>query len=297
MFDRIMSLALAVVVVAAVAAPGTLRAETITVGGKGFTEQLLMAEMTKQLLEANGFDVEKADGMGTNVVRSALENGAVDLYWEYTGTSLVTFNKVKEKLTPEETYARVKELDGEKGLVWLAPSNANNTYALAIKPGDAMTEGMASLSDMAAAYNDGKKVLMATTAEFPKRDDGLIGLQKVYGFKAGRANIKPMDGGLVFNALDNGNVNIAVVAATDGRISKMGLKLLADDKSFFPDYALVPVVRADTLEKHPELKPLLESLSGRLDDSTMQILNGQVDVDGRSVEDVARSFLQEAGLV
>lgn len=297
MFDRMKNLALVAAVSLAVAAPGFAQAETITVGGKGFTEQLLMAEMTKQLLEANGFDVEKADGMGTKVVRSALENGAVDLYWEYTGTSLVTFNKVKDKLSPEETYDRVKELDGQKGLVWLAPSSANNTYALAIKPGDAMTDGMASLSDMAAAYNDGKDVLMATTAEFPKRDDGLVGLQKVYGFKAGRANIKPMDGGLVFNALDNGNVNIAVVAATDGRISKMGLQLLEDDKNFFPNYALVPVVRADTLEKNPELKPILESLSTRLDDATMQTLNGQVDVDGRSVEDVARDFLQQAGMV
>lgn len=277
--------------------PLAAQADSITVGGKGFTEQLILAEMTKQLLESKGYEVEKADGMGTKVVRSALENGAVDLYWEYTGTSLVTFNKVKEKLSPEETYARVKELDGRKGLVWLAPSNANNTYALAIKPGDSVTDGMTSLSDMAAAYKDGKDVVMATTAEFPKREDGLLGLQKAYGFKAGRANIKPMDGGLVYNALDGGNVNVAVVAATDGRISKMGLRLLTDDKNFFPNYALVPVVRADVLDKHPDLKPTLEALSTRLDDSTMQRLNGQVDVDGRTVEDVARGFLQELGMV
>jgi osmoprotectant transport system substrate-binding protein len=97
-------------------------AADLTVGGKNFTEQLIIAEMTKQLLESKGHTVDKKDGMGTKIVRAALEGGEVDLYWEYTGTSLITFNKITEKLSPEETYERVKQLDGEKDLVWLAPS-------------------------------------------------------------------------------------------------------------------------------------------------------------------------------
>jgi len=258
-------------------------ADTLTVGGKAFTEQLILAEMTTQMLSAKGYDVEKADGMGTTVVRAALENGAVDLYWEYTGTSLVTFNKVKERLSPAETYERVKTLDGQKGLVWLAPSKANNTYALAIRADNEATNGMSTLSDLAAAYNADSSVLMATTAEFPKRDDGLLGLQKTYEFKAGRANIRPMDGGLVFDALNTGNVDVAVVGATDGRIAAMNLKLLADDKDFFPNYALVPVVRAEVLEAHPELQGQLEALSSTLDDATMQRLNGMVDVEKKTV--------------
>lgn len=272
-------------------------ADTLTVGGKAFTEQLILAEMTTQMLSAKGYDVEKADGMGTTVVRAALENGAVDLYWEYTGTSLVTFNKVKERLSPAETYERVKTLDGQKGLVWLAPSKANNTYALAIRADNEATNGMSTLSDLAAAYNADSSVLMATTAEFPKRDDGLLGLQKTYEFKAGRANIRPMDGGLVFDALNTGNVDVAVVGATDGRIAAMNLKLLADDKDFFPNYALVPVVRAEVLEAHPELQGQLEALSSTLDDATMQRLNGMVDVEKKTVEDVAKSYLTEQGLM
>lgn len=289
--NKLMALAVAMGMAAPVAA------QEITVGGKGFTEQLILAEMTTRLLEANGFEVEKADGMGTTVVRQALESGAVDLYWEYTGTSLVTFNKVEERLSPEETYQRVKELDGEKGLVWLAPSNANNTYALAIRKDDPVTEGMATLSDLAAAYSEGRAVLMATTAEFPRRDDGLLGLQETYAFEAGRANIRPMDGGLVFDALSSGNVNVAVVGATDGRIAAMDLQLLGDDKSFFPNYALVPVVRAEVLEANPQIGTLLEDLSGRLDDATMQRLNGMVDVNGQSVEQVAETYLSEEGLL
>ena len=156
---------------------------------------------------------------------------------------------------------------------------------------------MKTLSDLAATYKGGKGVVMATTAEFPKRDDGLLGLQKAYDFEAGRANIKPMEIGLVFPALANGDVDVSVVAATDGRIAAMDLILLKDDKHFFPDYALVPVVRKATLDAHPDLKPTLEALSTILDDATMQRLNGEVDVQRKAVEEVATSYLKEKGLL
>lgn len=275
----------------------TAFAATLTVGGKDFTEQFLLAEMTRQLLEAKGYTINKKDGMGTNIVRSALENGQVDLYWEYTGTSLVTFNKVTEPLSPEATYARVKELDGAKGLVWLAPSKANNTYALAIRPDNPKTDGLKSFSDLAAAYKEGKPVLLGATAEFPKREDGLIGLEKKYGFKAGRANLRPMEIGLVYNALASGDIDVATVGATDGRIAAMKLTLLKDDKGFFPNYALAPVVRRATLDAHPDLKASLEALSAKLDDATMQELNGEVDVHKKAIEDVASAYLKKVGLL
>jgi len=276
---------------------GAAHAAKLTVGGKDFTEQFLLAEMTRQLLDSKGYQVAKKDGMGTNIVRAALESGEVDLYWEYTGTSLITFNKVTDKLSPEQTYEKVKELDGKKGLVWLKPSKANDTYALAIRQSNPNTDGMTTISDLAAAYNAGKKPLMATTAEFTKREDGLIGLQKTYDFKAGRANIRPIDIGLVYPALGNGDVDVAVVGATDGRVAAMKLILLKDDKNFFPNYAMVPVVRKETLDAHPDLKVILESLADKLDDPTMQKLNGEVDVEKKSVEEVATAFLKAQGLL
>lgn len=275
---------------------GVATAANLTVGGKDFTEQLVVAEMTKQLLVSKGYTVDKKDGMGTNIVRAALEGGEVDMYWEYTGTSLVTFNKITDQLTPEQTYAKVKELDGAKGLVWLAPSKANNTYALAIRKNNPKTDGMTTYSDLAAAYRDGKEVLMGATAEFVKREDGLLGLQKMYDFKAGRANTRPLDVGLVYNALANGDVDVSTVGATDGRIAALDLVLLKDDKSFFPNYALVPVIRQQTLDAHPDLKDILESLSAKLDDSVMQRLNREVDVDKKTVEEVAANFLKESNL-
>lgn len=271
-------------------------AATITVGGKNFTEQLIIAEITKQLLESKGYTVDKKDGMGTKIVRTALENGEVDVYWEYTGTSLITFNKVTERLSPEETYNRVKELDGEKGLVWLAPSTANNTYAYVIKPGNAKTEGMTTISDLAKGYNDGKEILMGTTAEFPKRPDGLIGLEEVYGFETGRANVRPMDLGLAYNALGNGDLDTIAAQATDGQIAALGLKTLKDDKGFFPNYALTPVVRKTVLDEHPDLKETLEAVSAKLDDATMQRLNSEVDVEKKTIETVAAGYLKSLGM-
>lgn len=287
----LVSAALALTIAAPAWANGKL-----TVGGKGFTEQLIIAEMTKQLLENKGYTVDKKDGMGTAIVRAALENGEVDLYWEYTGTSLITFNKVTERLSPEETYERVKQLDGEKGLVWLTPSKANNTYAFVVRPDNPNTDGLNTISDMAAAYRDGASIKMGTTAEFPKRPDGLIGLEKTYDFQAGRANVRPMDLGLTYAALANGDLDTISAQATDGQIAALKLRVLVDDKNFFPNYALTPVVRQEVLAQHPGLEEILEAVSTKLDDATMQRLNSQVDVDKKTIEAVAADYLASIGM-
>lgn len=272
-------------------------AQEIVVGGKNFTEQLLLAEMTEQLLETHGFDVDKRDGLGSTVLREAQLNGQVDLYWEYTGTSLVTYNKVEEKLSPDETLARVRELDGERGLTWLKPSGANNTYAFAVKEGAEATAKTETLSDLASAFNAGEGLDIAVNAEFPRRPDGLPGLEEAYGFDVGRRNLKSMDSGLTYQALDEGEVNVALVFATDGRIQAFGFRVLEDDKNFFPNYAIVPVIRTETLEANPSLEEPLAALADAIDNKTMQRLNAQVDVDRRSIEEVAESFLTEQGLI
>lgn len=266
------------------------QAAEIVVGGKNFTEQLLLSEITAQLLEANGFEVERAEGMGSSVVRSAIENGQVDVYWEYTGTSLVTYNKVKEKMSAADTYAKVKELDAAKGIVWLDASNANNTYALAVRNSD--DKGLNSLSDLAAAYNSGNPAKMGVGPEFAKRPDGLPGVEKAYGFKTGRANYVNMQSGLVYDALKNEDVDVGLVFATDGRIAAFDFKVLEDDKGFFPNYALAPVVRDEVLAANPQLADLLNGVSAKLSDAVMQDMNGQVAVDKRSVQEVATDFLK-----
>ena len=283
--------------VAAVGIAASAHAATIVVGGKNFTEQLLLSEMTAQLLKANGFDVEKRDGMGSQVVRDAQVNGQVDVYWEYTGTSLVTYNKVSERMNAEDTYKKVKELDAKVGLTWLNPSKANDTYALAVRASDSRTDSLKTLSDLAKSYNDGKGLIMAVNAEFPKRPDGLPGLEKEYGFKTTRADLKAMDSGLTYQALKEDQVDIALVFATDGRIKAFDFRVLKDDKEFFPNYAIAPVVRTEVLKANPGLEKPLNELSAKLTDAVMQRLNAEVDVDKKPIEEVASGFLSDEGMM
>jgi osmoprotectant transport system substrate-binding protein len=267
----------------------------VVVGGKNFTEQLLLAEMTTELLKAKGIRAEKKDGLASALLRQAQENGEVDVYWEYTGTALVVYNKVEERLSPEQTYERVKELDARRGLVWLKPSTANNTYAIALQGAQAKQRNLRTLSDLAKAVESGG-LKLATDGEFARRDDGLLGLQKTYGFTYPRANLVIMDPGLTYEALRQGRVESAVVLSTDGRVKAFNFAVLQDDKNFFPSYVLAPVVRKEALDANPQLAAVLDDLSGRLTEEVMRGLNAEVDVDKRDVRQVAADFLRKQNL-
>ncbi|MDN3525709.1 glycine betaine ABC transporter substrate-binding protein [Halomonas sabkhae] len=275
----------------------SVQAQEIVVGGKNFTEQQILASMTSQYLEGLDYEVESRAGMGSAVLRQAQENGQIDLYWEYTGTSLINYNDVTESLSPEETYQRVKELDGEKGLVWLEPSAANNTYALAMREESVEETGIDSLSALATAINDDEQLSFAMNAEFYAREDGWRPLQRAYDFRVGRGDVKRMDSGLVYQALRDGQVDVGLVFATDGRIPAFDFQVLEDDQNFFPAYALTPVVRQETLDAHPDLAAQMNELSSLLDDETMASLNASVDVDRETIEDVAADFLTENDLL
>jgi osmoprotectant transport system substrate-binding protein len=284
-------------VAAAMALSTTVQAQTVVVGGKNYTEQQLMAEMTSQLLKAKGFTVDKRAGLGTAPLRQAQENGQVDVYWEYTGTSLITFNKITDKLDADATYAKVKQLDAAKGLVWLNPSKANNTYALAMRKADAQAKGIATLSDLAAKMKGGEALKFGCNAEFYARPDGLKPLEETYGFTFGRENVVRMDTGLVYQALRDKQVEVGLVFATDGRIPAFDFVVLKDDKGYFPPYAMTPVIRKEVLDKNPTLAEPLNALSAKLDDATMAGLNAAIDVEKKSVEDVAGTYLKSQGLI
>lgn len=281
----------AVIVIASLAS-SLLWAKSVVVGGKNFSEQLILSEITREVLEQEGFDVDTRTGMGSVVVRQAQENGQIDVYWEYTGTSLITYNDIDERLTLEQTYDTVKELDAEKGIVWLAPSEANNTYALAMRRAEAEKLGIQSISDLARYINEGNTLTFAADAEFSGRPDGLRPMQELYGFQFGRPNIKRMGTGLTYQALKDGLVDVSMVFSTDGRIPAFDLYVLEDDQQFFPAYALAPVIHHETLEQYPELEALLNNISAVLDDQVMAELNAQVDVEQKTPREVAQEFVQ-----
>ena len=268
----------------------------IRIGARVFTEQTLLAEITSQYLRAKGYDVQVTGGLGSNLARSAHESGQLDMLWEYTGVSLVAYNHVTEKLDSEQSYARVKELDGKKGLVWLTPSKFSNTYALALPKNvaDAYPQ-INTISDLNRVLRDEANTnhLVALDTEFANRSDGLDGMVKLYGMNLTRKNIRQMDAGLVYTALRNGQVFAGLVYTTDGRLNAFKLKLLEDDKHYFPDYTAAPVVRQAYLDAHPQLAEQLKPLAELFDDNTMRQLNARVDVDHESPSAVAADFLRQ----
>jgi osmoprotectant transport system substrate-binding protein len=273
-------------------------AQTIVVGGKSFTEQQIMTAMTVELLKAKGFNPDRKAGMGSAAVRAALENGQVDVYWEYTGTGLGVFNKITDKFaSAEDTYKRIKEVDAAKGLVWLNPSQVNNTYGFAMNRDQAQKLNIVTVSDLAKAVKGGAKLTFASNAEFYARPDGLPGWQTAYGFEFDRDNVKRMDTGLVYSALKDRQVDVGVVFATDGRIPAFNFVVLKDDKHYAPWYNLTPVVRKEILDKYPKIADALNALSAKLNDETMAKLNASVDVDKKTVEEVASAFLKSNGLI
>ena len=290
------ALGLIAVAMAAIAT-GAVNAQEVVVGGKGFTEQQLIAEMTSQLLAANGIKPDKRVGMGSAVLRQALESGQIDVCWEYTGTALSLAYKDTEKYTAEQGYEKIRSLDAAKGIVWLKPTRVNNTYAIGMLRSKSSALGIKSISDLGNAYKSGKNIMIGTNAEFAARPDGLPGVQKTYGFTVPLDSIVKMDFGLSFQALRDSQVEAAMVTSTDGRIIAFDVLVLNDDKAFFPIYLMTPVARKEALDKNPKLAGLLESLAAKLDSDTILKLNAAVDVDKKSVESVANGFLKQQGLI
>ena len=268
----------------------------IRLGARVFTEQSVLAAITAQYLNTKGYNVQITGGLGRNLARSAQETNQLDMVWEYTGVSLVSYNHVTEKLDSAATYQRVKELDAKKGLVWLAPSKFSNTYALALPENIARQYPQVNtISQLNQVLIDEPKKghVLALDTEFANRSDGLVGLTKTYDLKFTRPDIRQMDAGLVYTALRNGQVFTGLVYTTDGRLSAFHLKLLADDKHYFPDYTAAPVVRKDFLDAHPDLAADLKPLAEMLDDETMRQLNAKVDVQHLSPTAVATEFLRD----
>ncbi|MEN5218568.1 glycine betaine ABC transporter substrate-binding protein [Pseudomonas pudica] len=269
----------------------------IRIGARVFTEQTVLAEITAQHLRANGYDVRVTTGLGSNIARQAQETGQLDLMWEYTGVSLVSYNHIDERMpSAEATFARVKALDAKKDLIWLTPSKFSNTYALGLpkQVAEAYPQ-INSISDLNQVLRDEshRNHLVALDTEFANRPDGLVGLKQMYDLQVGRANIRQMDAGLVYTAMHNNQVFAGLVYTTDGRLNAFNLKLLEDDKHYFPDYTAAPVVRKQVLDANPKLASLLKPLAEQLDDETMRQLNAKVDVEHQNPTTVAAAFLRE----
>ncbi|MEQ4532071.1 MAG: glycine betaine ABC transporter substrate-binding protein, partial [Mixta sp.] len=203
----------------------------------------------------------------------------------------------------KQAYETVRRLDAKLGLVWLDPAPMNNTYAFAMQRKRAEKEHITTVSQLVARIEQIRKTdpehnwMLGLDLEFAGRSDGLKPLQKLYGLTLDRPQIRQMDPGLVYNAVRDGFVDAGLVYTTDGRVKGFDLKILEDDKHYFPSYNVTPVVRKEVLEANPGLAAALNQLSALITDDAITELNKRVDIDHQSPQQVARDFLQAKGML
>jgi len=275
---------------------GSSSGGTIIVGSKSFTENILIGDMMYDLLSANlkGVTIQNKSNLdGTQVPWNAIQNGQIDMYCEYTGTGLVDILKQAPVQDPNQVYNIVKEQYPQKFHIdWMQPIGFNDTYAIAVPTALAQQYNLKTISDLAAVAPN---LVFGAEPEYYTRPDGYPGLIKTYGlhFKS----TKSINVGLKYAAVGNNQVQVLDVFSTDAQLIQYKMVVLQDDKSFFPPYYAAPIVREDILSKYPQVATILNKLAGKLDDTAMQKLNYNVDVQHQSDTDVAKQFLVSTGLL
>jgi osmoprotectant transport system substrate-binding protein len=287
--------------------------KTVTVGCKNFTEQYIIGQMLAQLLANEGFTVELVSDMSTDLLRSSMEAGDIDIAADYTGTGWMTH--LGHEYTPgvdnNELYDMVKDEDAGNGFVWLDPIWNNNTYVLVSWPEFVEENNLTTLSDLAALYNAGNvEVITFVGFEFSTRPDGLPALEQHYGFSVPDESLKTGAPGASLLGLENHECDVAMAFGTDAVISENDWYVYQDDLAFWPPYDLVPYVSSEILDEYPEIEDIINKLAatfpGGGQDATpaliaegqkvWQELNAMVDVD-MEPDEVAKEYLLEHNLI
>lgn len=279
------------------AAPAPLdgqdRDRPIRVASKPYAESYLLAELFAQFLEANGFAVERRPGFGmTELLMQAMIAGEIDVYPEYTGTGLAAILGETAAGGSAAVFSRVsEEFEARWGMRWLPPLGFENTYAIAMRREAADSLEVRALSGLTAIAPD---LVGGFSPDFIGRDDGLDGLAAAYGieFRETRGLLQAVK----YQAIEEGAVDVIDAYSTDGAISRYDLTVLTDDRSFFPPYDAAPLASRAFHEERPEAVLVLTRLGSRIDVAAMRRANERVEVEGRSVAEVAAELLAEIGL-
>ncbi|WP_424310922.1 glycine betaine ABC transporter substrate-binding protein [Gordonia sp. (in: high G+C Gram-positive bacteria)] len=278
-----------------------LDGQTITVGSKDFTEQVILGYLLGFSLSAAGADVRDLTNIqGSNSARDAMAAGQVDVTIEYTGTGWINYLG-NELPIPDATkqFDAVRDEDlARNGIVWVNPAPLDNTYALAVNRANAAKTGVRTLSDYAALVKrDPAAATTCLETEFRSRQDGFPGMAAKYGFDPAQAQTQILQTGIIYQAVANGNCVFGEVFTTDGRIKALDLQLLDDDKQFFPHYNAAVTMREDVSKEFPSIAKVTAPVMAALTSAEMTEMNRQVDVDGHEPADVARDWLVAKGFV
>jgi osmoprotectant transport system substrate-binding protein len=267
----------------------------IVIGSKFFTEQVVLAELLAQHIEARtGIHVERKTNLGgTLLVHKAMQAGQVDLYVEYTGTALIAVLNESPTGDSSAVYQRVKQLYGERfNFEVTEPLGFENTFAMVIRGEDARQLHVQRMSDLVPIA---PKWRIGVGFEFLERSDGFRGWSERYGLHFAQQP-SVMDLGLIYRALQDHKVDIVAGNSTDGVIDSLHLAILEDDRHYFPPYDAVPIIRRATLEKFPQLRGALAELGGKISGQDMRHLNYLVDGEQRDVAAVVREYRQSHNL-
>lgn len=269
--------------------------QTIVVGSKNFTEQIVLAELFAQQVEAHSaLRVERRLNLGgTFICHDALVSGKIDLYPEYTGTALTAILKESPRNDPSEVFGRVQEeYRARYGVEEMPPLGFNNTFAMVVRGDDADKLHLRRISDV-APY--GPKWRAGFGYEFMERPDGYRGWIAAYGLHFAEAP-RILDLGLLYRALADKQVDLVAGNSTDGVIAPLHMVVLEDDRHYFPPYEAVPLVRRATLERHPEVRDAIGALAGKISVDEMRQMNYAVDGEQHDPADVVRAFRKAKGL-
>jgi len=267
----------------------------VVIASKPMTEQYVIAEMLKLLIEANSdiaVELKLGIGGGTSNIQPAMEKGEIDIYPEYTGTGWMFVLKEELINNSEELYKSVKKAYEEQyGIKWTGLYGFNDTYGLAIKKELADKLNIKTYSDLALKSDN---LTLGAEYDFYEREDGYPGLSEIYGFRFD--NKTELDIGLKYQAISTDQVDVINVFSTDGRLKEKGLVVLQDDKNFFPPYFAATLVREETLKEYPELEKVLEMMTGLISNEEMIEMNYLVEIEKKDPKEVAREFLEKKGL-
>jgi len=290
----------------ALALTATAAQAQVVVSSKIDTEGGLLGNIISQVLQANSVPVTEKIQLGaTSVVRDAIKAGQIDIYAEYTGNAAFFYNKADDPLWNDaaKAYAEAAKLDYDaEKIVWLAPSPANNTWAVALRKDVADANKLVTFSDFGKYIAGGGQVKLAASAEFVSSPAALPKFQSVYGFTLKPEQLVTLSGGdtaatIAAAANQTDGVNAAMVYGTDGGIAPSGLVVLTDDKGVQPVYQPSPIVREAVLKQYPQIKDLLAPVFAKLDLTTLQTLNGRIQVGGEAPQAVAIDWLKTNGFL
>lgn len=275
---------------------GKTEEKKIVLASKPMTEQFIIAEMLIDLIEQDT-DItivyKEGIGGGTSNIHPAMTSGEVDIYPEYTGTGWMFVLEQDLINDPMELFKAVKKSYKESfNIVWSDLYGFNDTFGIAMKRELAEELGIKTYSDLAAKSSE---LRFGAEHDFYERDDGMPGITATYGFSFNKEI--GMDIGLKYQAIGEGEVDVINIFSTDGRLKEFDMLVLEDDKNFFPSYYCASLIRQETLDKYPELKPVLNKMNGIISNDEMTNMNYLVEIEKMEASDVAANFLKEKGLL